>query len=188
MASKLFSISAPSGCGKSTLIRELLLSNESLKQSISFTTRKPRESEVNGEDYFFISKKYFTEMIKKNQFIEYAEVYGNYYGTNKKWLQEELNKNLSHILLELDVQGAMTIKKIFPESVRIFINPPNLEVLEKRLYSRGKDSNKQIKIRLAKANQEISIGSNFEYVIINDKFEKCLKILNNIIVNIIYHG
>ena len=146
-----------------------------MKQSTSFTTRKPRESEVNGEDYFFVSKNDFTEMIKTNEFIEYAEVYGNFYGTHKKWLQEELNKNLSHILLELDVQGAISIKNIFPESVRIFINPPNLDTLEKRLNSRGKDTDKQIKIRLAKADQEISIGSNFEYVIINDNFDKCLK-------------
>ena len=94
MKTKLFSISAPSGCGKSTLIRELLLNDESLKQSVSFTTRNPRESEVNGEDYFFVSKNDFNEMIKKNEFIEYAEVYGNFYGTQKKWLQEELNKNL----------------------------------------------------------------------------------------------
>ena len=187
MKSKLFCISAPSGCGKSSLIRKLLENNALLKQSISFTTRKPRESEVNGEDYFFVSKNDFTKMIEKNEFIEYAEVYGNLYGTNKKWLQEELNKNLSHILLELDVQGAISIKNIFPESVRIFINPPNLDTLEKRLYSRGKDTEKQIKIRLAKADQEISIGSNFEYVIINDKFDKCLKSLNNII-NVHNHG
>ena len=183
MKSKLFCISAPSGCGKSSLIRKLLANNELLKQSTSFTTRKPRESEVNGEDYFFVSKNNFTKMIKTNQFIEYAEVYGNFYGTHKKWLQEELNKNLSHILLELDVQGAISIKNIFPESVRIFINPPNLDTLEKRLNSRGKDTDKQIKIRLAKADQEISIGSNFEYVIINDDFDKCLKSLNNIINN-----
>ena len=181
MKSKLFCISAPSGCGKSSLIRKLLANNELLKQSTSFTTRKPRESEVNGEDYFFVSKNNFTKMIKTNQFIEYAEVYGNFYGTHKKWLQEELNKNLSHIILELDVQGAISIKNIFPESVRIFINPPNLDTLEKRLNSRGKDTDKQIKIRLAKADQEISIGSNFEYVIINDDFDKCLKSLNNII-------
>ena len=182
MKSKLFCISAPSGCGKSSLIRKLLSNNELLKQSTSFTTRKPRESEVNGEDYFFVSKNDFTKMIKTNQFIEYAEVYGNFYGTHKKWLQEELNKNLSHILLELDVQGAISIKNIFPESVRIFINPPNLDTLEKRLNSRGKDTDKQIKIRLAKADQEISIGSNFEYVIINDNFDKCLKSLNNILL------
>ena len=181
MKSKLFCISAPSGCGKSSLIRKLIANNELLKQSTSFTTRKPRDSEVNGEDYFFVSKNDFTKMIKTNQFIEYAEVYGNFYGTHKKWLQEELNKNLSHILLELDVQGAISIKNIFPESVRIFINPPNLDTLEKRLNSRGKDTDKQIKIRLAKADQEISIGSNFEYVIINDEFDKCLKSLNNII-------
>ena len=181
MKSKLFCISAPSGCGKSSLIRKLLANNELLKQSTSFTTRKPRESEVNGEDYFFVSKNNFTKMIKTNQFIEYAEVYGNFYGTHKKWLQEELNKNLSHILLELDVQGAISIKNIFPESVRIFINPPNLDALEKRLYTRGKDTDKQIKIRLAKADEEISIGSNFEYVIINDNFEECLNSLNNII-------
>ena len=181
MKSKLFCISAPSGCGKSSLIRKLLSNNELLKQSTSFTTRKPRESEVNGEDYFFVSKNDFTKMIKTNQFIEYAEVYGNFYGTHKKWLQEELNKNLSHIILELDVQGAISIKNIFPESVRIFINPPNLDTLEKRLNSRGKDTDKQIKIRLAKANEEISIGSNFEYVIINDNFDECLISLNNII-------
>ena len=181
MKSKLFCISAPSGCGKSSLIRKLIANNELLKQSTSFTTRKPRDSEVNGEDYFFVSKNDFTKMIKTNQFIEYAEVYGNFYGTHKKWLQEELNKNLSHILLELDVQGAISIKNIFPESVRIFINPPNLDTLEKRLNSRGKDTDKQIKIRLAKADQEISIGSNFEYVIINDDFDKCLNSLNNII-------
>ena len=154
-----------------------------MKQSTSFTTRKPRDSEVNGEDYFFVSKNDFTKMIKTNQFIEYAEVYGNFYGTHKKWLQEELNKNLSHILLELDVQGAISIKNIFPESVRIFINPPNLDVLEKRLNSRGKDTDKQIKIRLSKADKEISIGSSFEYVIINDNFETCLSSLNQIIIN-----
>jgi len=183
MKTKLFSISAPSGCGKSTLIRELLSNNESLKQSVSFTTRNPRESEVNGEDYFFVNKNDFKKKIKKNELIEYAEVYGNLYGTQKKWLREELNKNIAHILLELDIQGAMSIKKIFPESVRIFINPPNLGILEKRLYKRGKDSNKQIKIRLAKAEEEISIGSNFEYVIMNDNFDKCLKSLKNIIIN-----
>ena len=188
MKTKLFSISAPSGCGKSTLIRELLSNNESLKQSVSFTTRNPRESEVNGEDYFFVSKNDFNEMIKKNELIEYAEVYGNFYGTQKKWLQEELNKNLAHILLELDIQGAMSIKKIFPESVRIFINPPNLGILEKRLHKRGKDSDKQIKIRLAKAEEEISIGSKFEYVIINDNFDNCLKCLSNIIINENNHG
>ena len=181
MKTKLFCISAPSGCGKSTLIRELLSNNESLKQSVSFTTRNPRDSEVHGEDYFFVSKDDFNEMIKKNELIEYAQVYGNFYGTQKKWLQEELKKNLAHILLELDIQGAMSIKKIFPESVRIFINPPNLDTLEKRLNSRGKDTDKQIKIRLAKADQEISIGSNFEYVIMNDNFEECLESLNNII-------
>jgi guanylate kinase len=188
MTSKLFSISAPSGCGKSTLIKKLLLTNRSLKQSISFTTREPRESEVDGQDYFFVSKKNFTKMINTNVFIEYAEVYGNYYGTHKKWLQDELNKNLSHILLELDVQGALSIKKIFPESVRIFINPPNLDILEKRLYARGKDSKKQIKIRLAKANEEISIGSNFEYVIINEQIDECLNTLNKIIINKSNHG
>ena len=188
MKSKLFCISAPSGCGKSSLIRKLIANNELLKQSTSFTTRKPRDSEVNGEDYFFVSKNDFTKMIKTNQFIEYAEVYGNFYGTHKKWLQEELNKNLSHILLELDVQGAISIKNIFPESVRIFINPPNLDTLEKRLNSRGKDTDKQIKIRLAKADQEISIGSNFEYVIINDNFDRCLKTLNSIIIKKINHG
>ena len=188
MKTKLFCISAPSGCGKSTLIRELLSNNESLKQSVSFTTRNPRESEVNGEDYFFVSKNDFNKMIKTNEFIEYAEVYGNFYGTQKKWLQEELNKNKAHILLELDIQGAMSIKKIFPESVRIFINPPNLSILEKRLYKRGKDSDKQIKIRLAKAEEEISIGSNFEYVIINDNFENCLKSLKNIIIKENNHG
>ena len=87
MKSKLFCISAPSGCGKSSLIRKLIANNELLKQSTSFTTRKPRDSEVNGEDYFFVSKNDFTKMIKTNQFIEYAEVYGNFYGTHKKWLQ-----------------------------------------------------------------------------------------------------
>ena len=130
MKTKLFSISAPSGCGKSTLIRELLSNNESLKQSVSFTTRNPRESEVNGEDYFFVSKNDFNEMIKKKELIEYAEVYGNFYGTQKKWLQEELNKTKNTL--------SKTDKNLYDEySARVETQLKAAEADYKKAYESG---------------------------------------------------
>jgi len=174
--SKLFVISAPSGAGKTTLIESLLehSSKRNLKLGISCTTRSKRKNETNGESYFFKTKEEFQEMSEKEELLESAEVFGNFYGTPRKWVEEQLNKDID-IILELDWQGEKQIKENYPDAVSIFILPPSLEDLRERLNKRNQDSEDDIKKRLAQAKIEIINGCSFDKIIINDDFEAAVK-------------
>ena len=174
--SKLFVISAPSGAGKTTLIESLLehSSKRNLRLGISCTTRSKRKNETNGESYFFKTKEEFQEMSEKEELLESAEVFGNFYGTPRKWVEEQLNKDID-IILELDWQGEKQIKENYPDAVSIFILPPSLEDLRERLNKRNQDSEDDIKKRLAQAKIEIINGCSFDEIIINDDFEAAVK-------------
>ena len=174
--SKLFVISAPSGAGKTTLIESLLehSSKRNLRLGISCTTRLKRKNETNGESYFFKTKEEFQEMSEKEELLESAEVFGNFYGTPRKWVEEQLNKDID-IILELDWQGEKQIKENYPDAVSIFILPPSLEDLKERLNKRNQDSEGDIKKRLAQAKIEIINGCSFDKIIINDDFEAAVK-------------
>jgi len=174
--SKLFVISAPSGAGKTTLIESLLehSSKRNLRLGISCTTRTKRKNETNGESYFFKTKEEFQEMSEKEELLESAEVFGNFYGTPRKWVEEQLNKGID-IILELDWQGEKQIKENYPDAISIFILPPSLEDLRERLNKRNQDSEDDIKKRLAQAKIEIINGCSFDKIIINDDFEAAVK-------------
>jgi guanylate kinase len=174
--SKLFVISAPSGAGKTTLIESLLehSSKRNLRLGISCTTRSKRKNETNGESYFFKTKEEFQEMSEKEELLESAEVFGNFYGTPRKWVEEQLNKDID-IILELDWQGEKQIKENYPDAVSIFILPPSLEDLRERLNKRNQDSEDDIRKRLAQAKIEIINGCSFDKIIINDDFEAAVK-------------
>lgn len=174
--SKLFVISAPSGAGKTTLIESLLehSSKRNLRLGISCTTRSKRKNETNGESYFFKTKEEFQEMSEKEELLESAEVFGNFYGTPRKWVEEQLKKDID-IILELDWQGEKQIKENYPDAVSIFILPPSLEDLRERLNKRNQDSEDDIKKRLAQAKIEIINGCSFDKIIINDDFEAAVK-------------
>ena len=165
---KLFIISAASGAGKTTIVKELLKKCSNLKVSISHTTRKPRSSEVNGKDYFFTEITEFEKMIEKGLFLEYAHCHGNFYGTSKKSVYSLLEDG-NDVILEIDWQGAQSIKKIFPEAVSIFIMPPSLEILKERLIERNQDSLEVIETRMQSAEEEISHANEFDYVTINEE-------------------
>jgi guanylate kinase len=169
----LFVVVAPSGAGKTTLVDALLKREPNIHLSPSWTTRSPRPGEKDGVDYFFVTREKFEEMIGKEEFLEHANVYGNYYGTSRKWIEGELAGD-HDVLLEIDWQGAQQLRKLFPHMVGIFILPPSLEELRKRLKSRGKDSPEAIDKRMASARHEISHVLEFEYIIVNENFEVAL--------------
>ena len=177
---KLFVISAPSGTGKTSLIKAILedpvASNTNL--GISCTTRKARPKEKDGVSYFFISKMSFMEKVKNNDFLEYAEVFGNFYGTPKDWVLSVLSKK-ENVLLELDIQGALQVKEAFPEAKTVFIIPPSYEDLAKRLESRDQDSKIEITKRLKEARNEVNIGKDFDQVIVNNDFVEALEDLKH---------
>ena len=174
--SKLFVISAPSGAGKTTLIKSLLedSSKRNIRLGISCTTRSKRKNEIDGESYLFKTKEEFQEMVKKEELLESAEVFGNFYGTPRKWVEEQLNKDID-IILELDWQGEKQIKENYPDAVSIFILPPSLEDLRERLNKRNQDSESDMKKRLAQAKIEIINGCSFDKIIINDDFESAVR-------------
>ena len=176
----LFIITAASGAGKTSLVKALVADNPDLKVSVSFTTRKPRDGEIEGEDYFFVDENKFKKMSQNNQFLETAKCHGSFYGTSKLNVSEIINKG-KDIILEIDYQGAFKIKKIFPEAISIFVIPPSINALENRLNSRGLDSKEDIKLRIAAARNEMSHLDKFDYVTINDEFEKSLIELNRIV-------
>ena len=173
---KLFVISAPSGTGKTSLIQAILedpvASNTYL--GISCTTRKARPKEEDGVSYFFISQMSFMEKVKNNDFLEYAEVFGNFYGTPKDWVLSVLSKK-ENVLLELDIQGALQVNEAFPEAKTVFIIPPSYEDLTKRLEFRDQDSKIEISKRLKEARNEVDIGKDFDQVIVNDNFDDALE-------------
>ena len=176
----LFIITAASGAGKTSLVRALVADNPNIKVSISFTTRQPRVSEKDGEDYFFLDEINFKKIIENDEFLETAKCHGALYGTSKLTVKEALEKG-EDIILEIDYQGAFSVKKLFPESISIFIIPPSIDALEDRLNNRGQDSKEDIKLRIAAARNEMSHLEKFDYVTINDDFEKALLELKAII-------
>jgi guanylate kinase len=177
----VYIVSAPSGSGKSTLVNELFKVVRHLDFSISYTTRPPRGSEQNGKEYFFVAKEEFEAMIAADEFLEYANVFGNYYGTARRFLrQAEASGN--DLLLDIDVQGAAQIKKKLPEAVSIFILPPGREKLEWRLRNRGLDSEAVIRRRLDTARREIENYSNYHYILVNDQLEQATDELKAIVL------
>jgi len=179
--SKIIIITAPSGAGKTTLCQRVLQDFPSLKLSISCTTRLPRITEQNGVHYWFLTQTAFEQKIKNAEFIEWALVHGNYYGTSKQWLQEALDRQ-EWVLLDIDVQGAQQLKKQFPKKCcQIFIAPPSLRVLEERLRTRGTDSEASIQQRLKNAITEMEIGKNFDFILMNNEFQQTYQALQAIV-------
>ena len=170
-AGRLFLVTAPSGAGKSSLVSALLEADPTVHLSISHTTRSPRPGEVDGREYHFVTVETFEAMKEDNAFLEWAYVHGNYYGTSKKWIESELA--VGHdVLLEIDWQGALQVKRLFPDVVGIFILPPSVEALRERLNKRATDAPEVIARRLAGAGAEMVHAGQFDYVIINDDFER----------------
>lgn len=173
-------ISAPSGAGKSSLVKQVCKKDTKIQVSISHTTRGARTGEINAQDYYFVTIKQFEEMLAKQEFLEYAKVYDNYYGTNHATIQNFLNKG-KDIILEIDWQGAKQIKKLLPEAILIYILPPNLKELEKRLKNRNTDNEATIKKRLDLAAHDISYANEFDFIVINDNFSQAVDDLYSII-------
>lgn len=176
----LIVISAPSGSGKTSLANRALEEVPQLKFSVSHTTRKPRPGERDRVEYFFVSEKEFEEMIEQDTFLEHARVYGNYYGTSRAFVDEQLSVGYD-VLLDLDVQGAAQVKKSYPEAILVFVFPPSLEVLKERLKNRGLDDAGVIDQRLRIAKKEIKRYTDYQYVIINREIEESLGELKSII-------
>ena len=170
---KLIVLTGPSGVGKGTLVRALLARHPDLYLSISATTRCPRSGEVDGKDYYFLTRANFEKMIQQNELLEWAEYAGNYYGTPRAKVEEKVNQG-NTVLLEIEVIGATAIKQTFPDALRIFILPPSLDVLESRLRGRGTDSEDVIERRLDRAKEEIAVSSDFDYCVVNDDLEVAL--------------
>jgi guanylate kinase len=169
----VYIISAPSGSGKSTLVNELLRLTADLDFSISYTTRSPRGAEQNGKQYFFVSREQFEQMIRADEFLEHADVFGNYYGTARRFLKEAQSKG-HDLLLDIDVQGAAQIKPKLTHAVSIFVLPPDRKTLEARLRKRGEDDPKVIQRRLYGARREITNYSKYDYILINDDLKESI--------------
>jgi len=170
MTGKLFVITAPSGAGKSSLINALLKDDPTLKLSISYTTRAPRPGEKNGREYHFVDEATFLRMRDAGEFLESAQVHGNHYGTSRKVIEEALARG-DDVVLEIDWQGAQQVRRLYPQCIGIFIVPPSVQELERRMRERGQDSEPVIRQRLANAREELAHQAEFQYAIINKDFE-----------------
>jgi len=178
----LFIISAPSGTGKTTILKKIIATVKGIAFSVSHTTRVPRAGEQEGIDYFFVERAVFEAMRRKALFLECAEVHGNLYGTSSKVVQE-LTKQGLDIILDIDVQGAMQLKKkLGDEGVFVFIVPPSLQELEKRLTARGTDATEVIKMRVANAQKELKSLAHYDYVIVNDKVDDATEVFKAVII------
>jgi len=174
MFGHLYILTAPSGAGKTTLVRHLLENDPAIQVSVSHTTRPPRSGEREGIEYCFIELDEFQEKIRRNDFLEWAEVHGNYYGTSRSGIEAALRAG-QDVLLEIDWQGAQQVRKVFPAAIGVFILPPSLEVLAQRLRERATDNAQTIARRLAAARDEMRHADEFDYVIINDDLPRALQ-------------
>ena len=183
--SPLFVVSGPSGCGKTTLVKRVLKEMDTLAFLTSFTTRKKRDSEIEGKDYFFVSKEVFTGMIDRAAFAEWAEVHGHLYGTSRNEIEQQ-EKGLG-LILDIDIQGARQIRKMYKNAISIFIFPPRFDELKRRLSERGDETEESIQRRLANAKREILSYPDFNYIIINDRLEKAVRELEGIVLSVSCH-
>ena len=177
---ELIVFAAPSGAGKSSLIKEIISNNENIELSVSATTRSPREGETHGKDYFFITDNEFNDLKKKDAFIESADVHGHQYGTLKAFVEEKLENNIS-VVLDIDVQGFIQISNSIKEVMSIFIIPPSLDELKKRLILRGLDADDVINRRMENAIKELKHAKHFDYIVLNDDFNKAFNDITSII-------
>jgi len=172
---------APSGAGKSSLVNALLKQDKDIGLSVSFTTRAPRPGEVNGREYNFLSEAEFLARKEAGDFLEWAKVHGNYYGTSKSWIESQM-KNGRDVILEIDWQGARQVQVIIPEAIWIFILPPSIQALEDRLLHRAQDDQATIQKRVAAAKEELTHVGEADYLVINDDFETALAELNHVVL------
>lgn len=173
MKGHLFVFSGPSGSGKGTVLERVFKRIDNLYYSVSYTTRAPRPGDVDGKQYFFIDRATFDRMIEKGCFLEWAEVHGNLYGTGKDRVYESLSAG-HDVILEIDVQGALQIKEKMPEAITIFLAPPTLEELERRLKRRGTDTGSQIRLRLENAKKELTFAGCYDNIVVNDDLKKAV--------------
>jgi guanylate kinase len=179
---RLYVVAAPSGAGKTSLVKALMERQPRIQFSVSYTTRRPRPNEIPGRDYHFVSPERFQEMIANHEFLEYAQVFDNSYGTGVRTVQEALS-NGEQLLLEIDWQGARQVRSRIPEALSIFILPPSRQALEQRLKGRSTDSDEVIQRRLRDAAEDLGHWREFDYVVINDQFEQAIEDLQDIVDN-----
>ena len=179
----LLIVSGLSGAGKGTICKRIMEKYPDYELSISATTRDPRPGEVDGREYFFITKEEFEERIKNGQLLEYAKYVDNYYGTPKDWVLAQMEQG-KNVILEIELQGAFQVRDQIPEAVLIFIMPPDMEELERRLRGRGSETEEQIKKRLLRAMEEIEYVDQYDYVIVNEEVEKSVEMLHTIVLNV----
>ena len=179
---QLYVISGPSGCGKDTIVNNLLKENKNLWLSISCTSREPRGKEKDGVEYFFLSREEFEKEIENDGFLEYAEYAGNYYGTPKKSIEEHLN-NGEDVILVIEIQGALKIKTLLPETLFIFILPPSMKELKRRLEGRGTESKEKIDKRFLRAYEEINEVGKYNYVVVNDEVKTAVEKVSAILLS-----
>ena len=176
----LLVLSGPSGAGKGTICKALLEKRPDMAYSVSCTTRAPRKGEIDGKSYFFKTREEFEKMIANDGFLEHADVYGNYYGTPKAYVLDQVAQG-KDIILEIDPQGALQVKRNYPNGVFVFIVPPSLTELSKRIYKRGTDAVDVIKKRLSSATAELAYASRYDYIVVNDEVERATTKVNNIV-------
>jgi guanylate kinase len=177
----VFVVSAPSGAGKSTLTQRLVATDPNLSFSISFTTRRARPGEVDGQDYFFVDDARFDDMVGADGFVEWVEVYGHRYGTGRAWLEGQLATG-KDVLLDIETTGALNLRRAIPDARMIFILPPSVQALEHRLRSRGKDSDEQIRIRLRHARHEMELYHAYDFLVLNEDLEIAYRQFESIIL------
>jgi len=176
----LFVVSAPAGCGKDTILEQLFKCTENVGYSVSATSRAPREGEIDGVHYHFRTREQFEQMINNNEVLEYTEYCGNYYGTPKKAVEDMLSAG-KDVILKIEVEGAMNIKRLFPECCLVFILPPSMKELERRLRKRGTETEEKIVERTAQARQELKFAESYDYLIVNGELQKAVDDLKAVI-------